>query len=274
MGRARNLGVELYNPENLELPNYDDPRLTDYFWEYSVGTWTHVIAFNSEEWEGQSSPEADFEFSTPFHYSADFHLLMWPDLSYQPLPNVSFDFGQLDPTNLESSLVRSQIASLLELDKPDSWLDGWLEEAESGDCNKLIIQRWQDVRFEWRVRGWEALTLEHLKANLRDLEFSKSFSSSDGSLLLETFQPDDSKNGFESFRYEDSEFGARFALSAYQANPSTSLALEAAGYLHRFGGPELAAFHFPGLELCRSCGEQPHPMDSAPCESRLDTLRF
>jgi hypothetical protein len=274
MGKARNLGVEMYNPANLELPNYDDPRLTDYIWEYSVGTWTHVIAFNREEWDGPSSPEADFEFSTPFNYSADFHLLMWPEPSFQVLPDISFDFEQLHPTHLESSSARSQIASLLDLDDPTASLDSWLNEGASEGCDTLLISRWRDVRYEWKIRGWQELTLEHLNANLRDLDFSKTFSSSRGSIHLETFESYDAENGLASLRYEDCELGANISMAKYQASPSESLALEFASYLNSFGGPELALFHLPDLELCRSCGQPYHPSDMESCESRLHTLEF
>jgi hypothetical protein len=258
----------------LELTTFDDPNLTEYIWEHPVGSWTHVIAAYNIDLESANEPEPDFDFYTPFHYRADFHLLMWPEPSFNVLPGISFDLDQLDPAHAEFATVREQIGSLCDLSNLDSWLDSWCKESKREGFDKLWIQQWKDVRYEWTVRGWPGLTLEHLKANLRDLEFSKAFSSSDGSLHLETCELHETTSGFESLKYKDSEFGAKLFLSEHQSNPSESLAYQAAEHLHRFGGPELVAFHFPDLEICKYCGEPPHLSGALSCESRQHTLWF
>lgn len=264
----------MYNPENLELPVFDDPRLTDYIWEYSVGSWTHVTAVASDEWEEDEAPETDFDFWTPFHYEADFHLLMWPEPNFRILPSVSFDLNQLDPSDAEFASVRAQLASLCNLDDPEYWLDSWLEEARGEGCDQLWIETYMDVRYEWKVRGWPGLTLEYLKANLKDLEFSKSFSTmSEGAIHLETFEQE-SFNVYESLTYKDSDLGAKIFLSEYRANPSEKLANQAAQHLYKVGGPELVTFHFPTLDFCRSCGEPSHPAETGDCQLRLSTLNF
>lgn len=131
-----------------------------------------------------------------------------------------------------------------------------------------------DVRYEWKVRGWPGLTLEYLKANLKDLEFSKSFSTmSEGAIHLETFEQE-SFNVYESLTYKDSDLGAKIFLSEYRANPSEKLANQAAQHLYKVGGPELVTFHFPTLDFCRSCGEPSHPAETGDCQLRLSTLNF
>lgn len=268
----------LYNPDNLELPGFEDSRLTQYIWEYSVGSFTHVIALNSERWQWDSAPEARLEFGSPFRYIADFHLMAWPEESYQPLPDVAFDFEQLDPSHPKYLSVRSQIASLLgEKVNPDDFLDNWREEATDSGFDKMYIQRWSDVRYEWKIRAWGGLTLKHLKDNLDLQVFGVSVEvevDEQVAVLLETFEGfQETDTAFESLRYADPEMDAKHLLSKYLAKPTESLALEVARSLHRFGGPELVSFHFPELDLCRSCGELSHP-DSINCQSRLAALRF
>lgn len=275
---ATRFGEEnIYNPDNLELPSFDDPRLTDYIWEYSAGSVTNVIAFKSEEFE--SSPEVSLDFYTPFKYRADFHVLMWPEENYIRIPGVTFDFEQLDPSHPEYSHARTEIIDLIgQTDIADSHLESWRETAKAEGFDKIQIQRWSDVRFEWKVRAWGGLTLEHLNANLTDWEWGLGYlldAEEEVAMILETFDGVQKTDlGFENLRYADSELDAKDTLSSYLTNPTKSLALEAARSLHRFGGPELAAFHFPELELCRHCGEPPHQIAASNCESRLFSFRF
>lgn len=270
------IGGDLYNPENLELPDDEDPRLIDYVWEYSVGSFVHAIGVNSKEWDLERSPEVSLDFYTPFKYSADFHLLMWPEDSHQPMPDISFDFVELDRSHPKSSGLRSEIASLLDLSDPDYWLDSWCDRAKDSDFDKLFIQRWAYVRYEWNIRGFKGLTLKHLKENLELIEWSKDFSLTEGGDAAEILESTELFNEnyleYESLRYNDAELGALASMEAYRENPSEALALDAAYNLHRFGGPELASFHFPNLDLCGSCGERSHLGTSANCESRLATL--
>lgn len=219
------------------------------------------------------------EFYTPFKYRADFHVLMWPEENYIRIPEVSFDFDQLDPSHSESSFARTQIAELLGRSEiPDYDLESWRETANSEGFDKIQIQRWSDVRFEWTVRAWGGLTLEHLKNNLRDWEWSRGFEleAEEGvAVILETFEGVQKTDiVFENLRYADSELYAQVMLSSYLTNPTKSLALEAARSLHGFGGPELVTFHFPELEFCRHCGEPPHQVAASNCKSRLYSLRF
>ncbi len=266
----------MYNPDNHELPDHEDQSLIDYVWEYAVGSFIHVIGVNSEEWELDHSPQVSLDFCTPFKYSADFHLLMWPEDSHQPLPDISFDFVELDKTHPKSSSLRSEIAGLLDLSDADYWLDSWCDRARDSDFDKLFIQRWAYVRYEWKIRGFEGLTLKHLKENLELIDWSKDFSLSAGEEAAEIFESFESFKDhyieYESLRYVDAELGAQVSMQTYRENPTEDLALDAAYNLHRLGGPELASFHFPNLDLCGSCGEPSHLGTEATCESRLATL--
>lgn len=272
------IGGNLYNPENLELPDFQEPSLIDYVWEYSVGSFIHVIGVNSEEWGSEHSPEVSLDFFTPFRYSADFHLLMWPEDSHQPLPDIAFDFAELDRRHPKSSGVRSEIASLLDLSDADYWLDSWCDSAKNSNYDKLFIQRWGCVRYEWKIRGFEGLTLKHLKENLELIDWSKGFSLSEDEEVAEIFESFESvKDHYpehESLRYNDAELGAQVSMATYRESPIEALAIDAAYNLHRFGGPELASFHFPNLDLCESCGEPSHPSTAGTCQSRLYTLRL
>lgn len=266
----------MYNPENLELPDRDDPTLTDYVWEHGVGSFIHVIGVNSEKWELEDSPEVDLEFSPPFKYKADFHLVTWPECSYDPLPDISFDFVELDRSNPNSSSVRSEIAGLLEVS--EDLLDSWCERANASNFDKLFIQRWGNVRYEWPVRGFRGLTLGGLKQSLEIIDLWKDFVLSEDeevAEILESFETFKSNYvEFERLRFGDAELGANVSMGMYRESPTDELALECARYLHIFGGAELASFHFPNLDLCGSCGEPAHSGSAANCESRLSYVRF
>ena len=262
------IGGGLYNPENLQLPDYKDPRLISYLWQYSVGSWTHVIALNSAEWgwDKDSWPDVCVEFSRDsvlVDHETDFHLLWPPEPAMFQSCDFSISFEDLAFVKTDSSEVIRQIADLLnrteslnraEFDSDD--LKWWREEAEAEGCDRLILLRWTDVRYEWKIRGWSGLTLEHLKIRPVDLAqgFSKNlYTEGSGSVLLDTFEFSND-NGNESLNFEDPEYGALVSLASYESSPNEKIAIEAANYLSRFGGPELASFHFPEISLCEGCG--------------------
>lgn len=261
----------MYNPENLDLPSYNDPRLTEYSLEYLVGAYTHVFALNSSEADdiplvdctvgARTRRDAESEISlAEFDSGNPAAFLAWfpPALLYKYDPeedNVSFDLTELDPGHPDFSCTSEEIARLLKLENVGDlagMISWWIPEAESEDCDTIVFQTHRAFHLEWDIKGWDGLTLDYLKANVTAPEFRFTFDMSEDvsypeAIYLEEFKHPDVPTGFDLLTYKDVEHGAKFLLNAYRANPSESLAREAAAHLHKLGGPEFVKFHLPEL---------------------------
>ena len=182
-------GGQMYNPNNYELPDSDDPRLTDYVHSYDC-LFTHAVAFSSEEYD--KTPYIEIEFSTPFGYNVPFHYIMWPDTPFIIENKEEFDLEQLNPDHSGFSEVKSQIVRLLKIYSESGWtppLEDWYEYAKDAGKDKVGIVEYR-VRYIWRVRAWDGLTLEHLESVWEStdepIEFSKSFVELDNFILLDS----------------------------------------------------------------------------------------
>jgi hypothetical protein len=270
----------MYNPDNLELPDYYDPRLTDYIWEYSIGSLTHVIALDRQEWGDSITPLVFPRLLRPTHFEADFHLDLSVDVSYLPALEEDIWADYVGSAYPEYSEIASKVARLLGLGDSEVSLERWFDRGSNVGLETLIFHQWRDCRLEWTIRAWPGLKLEHLKTSFTGLEVEVAYEVDGGeenpncAIGLETFEHSHSASGFENLRYKDAELGAKLALADYHSSPSESLALQAAGYLHKVGGPELVTFHIPELEFCRSCGEPTHFSDLGNCGSRQHAWDF
>ncbi len=265
----------MYNPDKLALPDYYDSRLTEYVWEYSVGHLTHVIALDRQEWGDSISPTVAPRLIRPSHFEADFYLDLSLEVSYRPPLEEDLWVDFVGSTYPEYPEIASKVANLLGVKDSDVPLERWFDEASNQGLETLIFHQWRDCRFEWTIRAWPGLTLEHLKSRLQGFEVEVAYDvlgdeeNPDCVIGVETFEHSNSASGFENLRLKDPELGAKLSLARYRSSPSEDLALQAASYLHKVGGPELVTFHFPALELCRLCGESTHLSDRGDCGSRL-----
>ena len=162
------LGARMYNPNNLELPEIDDPRLTEYL---HTAEWdlVQIIAFRSDTY-GELLPDAVIETEGPYYGSTDFHWIS-PDGSesepalsmHGPLEGKSevFDLEQLNPLDSDFEKVKSYVWALHgsseEVD--ERTVESWYEEASEGGFDKVRIFR-ERYYAEWVVRAWEGLTLD------------------------------------------------------------------------------------------------------------------
>ncbi len=265
----------MYNPDKLALPDYYDPRLTEYVWEYSVGSLTHVIAMDWQEWGDSISPTVFPRLIRPSQFEADFYLDLSLEVSYLPPLEEDLWANFVGSNYPEYREIASNVAKILGVKDSDVPLERWFDEGSDQGLDTLVFHQWRDCRFEWSIRAWPGLTLEHIKSRLSGFEVEVAYDvhgdeeNPDCVMGLETFEHPNSANGFESLRLKDPELGARLSLASYQSSPSESLALQAAGYLHKVGGPELVTFHFPELKLCGLCGETTHLSDAGNCSTRL-----
>lgn len=157
----------MYNPNNLELPEIDDPRLTEYLYtsEFDV---VQVIAFRSDAY-GDELPEAwsdieGAEGATDFHwFSADGSDSVPGEYFHGPLEGKSevFDVEQLNPLDTDFDKVKSGVLALLGSSESvvDSQVEDWYQEASEGEFDKVRIFR-ERYTWEWIIRAWEGLTLD------------------------------------------------------------------------------------------------------------------
>lgn len=192
----------MYNPENHELPAHDDPRLTDYIYGYDV-IFVHVLAFKADE--GEASPFVGIDFEGPFRVNVPFHFMMWPETTTTIEFEELFDIEQLNPKSAAYPATRAKAQRLLGID-PKWWqpsLSGWRKEAQAQGCDRLAIVRYR-VRYEWTVRAWQGLNLQHLQSEMDSvewaLEFVKDFDIPEGTLLLETTEPEDPRKRTETLQ--------------------------------------------------------------------------
>lgn len=182
----------MYNPNNYELPDHLDSRLTEYIYSYDV-LFTHAVAFSAEE--SDRTPYIELEFYT-LGVNVDFNFMMWPETPAILEAETIFDLEQLNPDDPGFSKIESEIASLMKLPSGKvSSLDYWYEQGQGIEANKVGIVEYR-VRFAWEVRAWDGLTLEHLKSEMDSaewaLDFSKGFIEGETFILLDTFEPEDS----------------------------------------------------------------------------------
>jgi hypothetical protein len=195
----------VYNPENLDLPAHDDRRLTDYTYGYDV-LFVHVLAFNSDDHE--ETPIVDIEFQTPFKVNVPFHFMMWPDTPKTIEFEEFLDIEHLNPKSSSYASTKAKVLKLMGVDPKEGWqpsLTRWREEALDGGCDRLAIVRYR-VRYEWTVRAWKGLTLQHLQSEMDSVEWSldfvKDFEVPEGTLLLETTEPEDLKQRPKTLQVE------------------------------------------------------------------------
>ena len=182
----------MYNPNNYDLPDYRDKRLTDYVYSYDV-LFNHAVAFSSDEFE--ETPWIDIEFETPFRTNTPFHFLMWPDTPTIIEAENVFDLEQLDSAASGVEEVERRITELMKYPTeraPD--LDEWYERAQEIGADRVGIIEYR-VRYTWRMRAWDGLNLEYLESQLDStedaLEFSKYFVDEETFVVLATNEPDD-----------------------------------------------------------------------------------
>jgi hypothetical protein len=182
----------MYNPNNFELPDFQDPRLTDYVYSYDC-LFTHAVGFRSEEFA--ETPWVEIEFFTPFRVRMPFHFLMWPSTPTIVEAEKVFELEQLNPKDPEFLTVKSQIDEFLRINPGSGYepsVEQWYEEAQAAELDRIGVVEYR-VRYTWKVRAWEGLTLGHLeavKASIDEpLEFTKDFSVDDSVLILDTNEP-------------------------------------------------------------------------------------
>lgn len=195
----------MYNPKNLELPQFDDPRLTEYIYGYDC-LFVHVLALNSDEHE--ATPFVEIDFQTPFRVNVPFHFMMWPDTPTTIESEELFDIDQLNPRSSSYAATKAKVLKLIGVDPKGRWqpsLSDWRKEALAEGCDRLAIVRYR-VRYEWTVRAWQGLTLQHLKSEIDSvdwaLEFVKDFEVPEDTFLLETIEPEDPRKRPNSLRLE------------------------------------------------------------------------
>jgi hypothetical protein len=179
----------LYNPDNLELPSYDAPSLTDYKYSYDT-FWAHALAFDGEG-TANEIPWVETDFWTPFKVRIPVHFMMWPETETERMALKTFEVGNLDPNHPSFDLVKSEVSKFLGWPIDDS-IDDWYQDLTESGCDKLALVKYR-VRYEWTVRAWQGLTLEHLKSLLDTtddaLEFTVDHSIDwDGSVLLDSWE--------------------------------------------------------------------------------------
>ena len=184
----------MYNPEQLDLPDYEDQRLTEYLYGYDV-PFIHAIAYNSDE--HSEPPFIEMEFWTPFKVRVPFHFMMWPDTPTIIENQRVFEVEKLDPSGSAFPGVEAEVLAELGVSSNDAWkpdISSWFEDASSEDCDKLAIVKYR-VRYEWTIRAWQGLTLEYLEQQLasdvESLDFGKDFEVPEGAMLLITLEPGD-----------------------------------------------------------------------------------
>lgn len=184
----------MYNPDQLELPDFEDQRLTEYVYGYDV-PFIHAVAYNSEEFA--EPPFIGMEFWTPFKVRVPFHFMMWPDTPTIIESQRFFNLEDLDPSGPTFPTVEAELWKELGVVQTDHWkpdFSRWFEEASSEGYDQLAILKYR-VRYEWTIRAWQGLTLDYLEQELQSteeaLEFTKDFAVPEGALLLETLEPDD-----------------------------------------------------------------------------------
>lgn len=193
----------MYNPENLELPDEDDPRLTEYVFG-SDELYVHALAVEVF----QEVPFVYINFQTPFRVNVPFHFIMWPQVLTSIESQELFDIDQLNPRSSDFAETKARVLQLMGVDPKGRWqpsLAAWREMALAGGYDRLAIVRYR-VRFEWTVRAWQGLTLEHLKSEMESagwaLDFFKEFEVSEDALLLETTEPEDPERRSNSLKHE------------------------------------------------------------------------
>lgn len=184
----------MYNPEGFELPDYDDPYLTEYVYGYDV-LFTHVIGFNSKV--HSETPFVDIEFGTPFYYNVPFHFLMWPETPTIVEEENLFALEYLNPDRESFVEAETQVLKSMDVTPEARWrpsVRGWFREANDEGCDTIAVLKYR-VRYEWDVRAFAGLTLDHLERELYStdeaLEFTKDFVVPEGVVLLLTLEPED-----------------------------------------------------------------------------------
>lgn len=251
----------MYNPENLELPNYDDARLTEYTWSYDIVL--DLVLCCEEDF----FPEALLEISQVRSPASAFHLMVVPDQEFFGEAEQVFDVEKLNP---QSGSFDESCAEILETFGHDKeTLVDWYEQSISKDCGFLAMMRIR-VTMLWEIRGWPGLTLDFAKSEIlgdgTEFEFARNWDvpSADAHVLYEEAVSGRSEDA-ESLRLSDPEEAASQVLAEYMASPSPAVERELVLSLIEFGrtqiynevaGFELAKFHLPELALCVSCGRK------------------
>jgi hypothetical protein len=157
----------------------------------------HVVAFSSDEHE--ETPFVGIDFETPFRVNVPFHFMMWPDTPTTIELEELFEVEQLNPESSGYAATKAKVLKLMGVDPKGPWqpsLSGWRKDAIAWGCDRLAIVRYR-VRYEWTVRAWQGLTLQHLQSEMDSvdwaLDFVKDFEVPEGTLLLETIEPEDPK---------------------------------------------------------------------------------
>lgn len=253
----------MYNPEKLELPSYDDPRLTEYTWSYDI-VFERVWACEEEY-----VPETYLEISGVRCPATAFHLMINPEDQQEVLELHLFEIERINPQS--SFFIETSKEILDTFGYGSETLGDWYYESISKNSRFLAIEVVR-VRMLWEIRGWPGLTLELANSEIlgdgTQFEFYKDWYSPEGAHLLESQtveDPGDSSFGPESLRLSDPEQAASHALAEYLASPSPAAEEDLAISLIEFGrqqiydkvaGYELATFHLPELAICFSCGRK------------------
>jgi hypothetical protein len=184
----------MYNPKGFELPDYDDPQLTEYIYGYDV-LFIHVIGFDSKV--HSETPFVEMEFWTPFSVRVPFHFLMWPDTPTIVEDEQLFALDNLNPNGESFIETEPKLLETMGISPEKSWkrsFENWFEKASDEGCDTIAVLRYR-VRYEWTVRAWQGLTLAYLEQELDSteeaLEFTRDFSVPEGVVLLETLEPED-----------------------------------------------------------------------------------
>ena len=260
----------MYNPEKLELPDYDDRRLTEYTWRYDI-VFDLVLACEEEY-----IPEALLEISRVRSPASAFHLMVNPDQEFLAEAETVFDIERLNPN---SEFFNETCASILKTFGYDKeTLGDWYRESISKACGFIAMQRIR-VTLLWEIRGWPGLTLDFAVSQIlgdgTQFEFDRHWDlySSDAHLLHQDVVSG-SSDGPESLRLSDPEHAASQALVEYLASPTPAAEEELASSLIEFGrkqiyekvaGFELAKFHLPELAICFSCGRKHESSEERIC---------
>jgi hypothetical protein len=177
----------MYNPNQLDLPDFEDKRLTDYAYSYDC-LFIHAVGFRSEQYE--ETPFIETIFWTPFKVYVPFHFLMWPETQSILESEKIFDVEQINPSRAEFPEIEAQILSLLRMEpnsKHRPSIENWYDQAKEEGFDKVGIVE-DRVRYVWTIRAWEGLTLDRLESEMAaveyPLEFTKDFDVDEESFMI------------------------------------------------------------------------------------------
>jgi hypothetical protein len=155
----------MYNPENLELPEYlDDPRLKTYTWRYDLVV-GQVFASEGNGFVPEMHLDVDVVGTSATSFEIMYGL---EDIEHVTEAERIFEIERLNPSDERFSETSKEVLEVLGFetsDKATPSLTSWYEEVTRENCGFLAVKRLR-ISMLWELRGWPGLTLERVKSEI------------------------------------------------------------------------------------------------------------